>query len=72
MTHYKTYSTYDEALRESTQDAYQNKELVDVIYLKTCACIESMQSGQYAIDATSAFSAIGLLQYLGVKKLSLL
>jgi putative methyltransferase (TIGR04325 family) len=63
-----SFSSYAEAVKVSSLDAYQNQELVEVIFRKTKACIQTMQAGQYSIDATSAFSSIALLNIASNKE----
>jgi putative methyltransferase (TIGR04325 family) len=55
------YSSYNEALKFSSNDAYEENELLEVIFKKTKRFAEELKSGIVPVWETSAYSIIGLI-----------
>jgi putative methyltransferase (TIGR04325 family) len=55
------YSSYNEALKFSSNDAYEENELLEVIFKKTKRFSEELKSGIVPVWETSAYSIIGLI-----------
>lgn len=58
---HKKYINYEEALKESTNDAYEENELIEVIFKKTKIFKESLERDIIQIWETSAYSLFSLI-----------
>lgn len=58
---HRIFSSYEEALQSCTPDAYEQQELIEVIFKKTKRFSENIQSGILPIPATTAYSLLSII-----------
>jgi len=57
----KKYSSYQEALKYSDRNAYEEEELIEVIFKKTKAFLQTLKIKPIAVSETAAFSLLAAL-----------
>lgn len=58
---HQTFPSYHEALKLCTKDAYEEKELIEVIFKKTKRFAEGLKSGVIPISETAAYSLLSAI-----------